>query len=85
VAIQTRRWSLIASRPSGARNDQTSLPHPIVLSGAQRRALLCGGVDVGCRNLIERYPEAVARIEAANPHYVPDVDTPEAYAAWIDR
>jgi molybdenum cofactor cytidylyltransferase len=59
--------------------------NPIVLPGADRRTLLGGGINFGCRDLIERYPEAVARIEAANPHYVQDVDTPEAYAAWIDR
>jgi hypothetical protein len=43
------------------------------------------GINFGCRGLTERYPEAVARIEAANPLYVQEVDTPEAYAAWIDR
>ncbi|MGH6887201.1 MAG: nucleotidyltransferase family protein [Geminicoccales bacterium] len=55
--------------------------NPIVLPGAHRQALLGGGVDFGCRRLIERHPEAVARIEAANPRYVQDVDTPEAYDA----
>jgi molybdenum cofactor cytidylyltransferase len=55
--------------------------NPIVLPGAHRHALLGGGVDFGCRHLIERHPEAVARIEVPNPHYVQDVDTPEAYDA----
>jgi molybdenum cofactor cytidylyltransferase len=55
--------------------------NPIVLPGAQRHALLSGGVNFGCRRLIERHPEAVARIEVPNPHYVQDVDTPEAYEA----
>jgi molybdenum cofactor cytidylyltransferase len=55
--------------------------NPIVLPGAHRQALRGGGVDFGCRHLIERHPEAVARIEVPNPHYVQDVDTPEAYDA----
>lgn len=57
--------------------------NPIVLPGKQRRALLAGGVNFGCRTLIERHPEAVVRIEAPNPHYVQDIDTPAAYDAWV--
>ena len=57
--------------------------NPIVLPGAQRRTLLDGGINFGCRNLIERHPEAVARIAAPNPHYVQDIDTPAAYEAWL--
>jgi molybdenum cofactor cytidylyltransferase len=57
--------------------------NPIVLPGAQRHALEAGGVNFGCRNLIERHPEAVVRIEAPNPHYVQDIDTPAAYDTWM--
>jgi molybdenum cofactor cytidylyltransferase len=57
--------------------------NPIVLPGTQRRALEAGGVNFGCRNLIERHPEAVIRVEAPNPHYVQDIDTPAAYDAWM--
>ena len=57
--------------------------NPIVLPGLQRQALQKGGVNFGCRNLIERHPEAVARIEAPNPHYVQDIDTPTAYETWM--
>ena len=57
--------------------------NPIVLPGMQRQALAAGGVNFGCRNLIERHPEAVVRIEAPNPHYVQDIDTPAAYDAWV--
>jgi molybdenum cofactor cytidylyltransferase len=57
--------------------------NPIVLPGMQRQALQAGGVNFGCRNLIERYPEAVVRIEAPNPHYVQDIDTPAAYEIWM--
>jgi molybdenum cofactor cytidylyltransferase len=45
--------------------------------------LLDGGFNFGCRNLIERHPEAVATIEVPNPHYVQDIDTPAAYDAWL--
>jgi molybdenum cofactor cytidylyltransferase len=58
--------------------------NPIVLPGMQLSALQAGGVNFGCRNLIERHPEAVVRIEAANPHYVQDIDTPAAYDAWVE-
>ena len=57
--------------------------NPIVLPGGQRQVLLAGGVNFGCRNLIERHPEAVVRIEAPNPHYVEDIDTPAAYNVWV--
>jgi molybdenum cofactor cytidylyltransferase len=58
--------------------------NPIVLPGTQRRALQEGGVNFGCRNLIERHPETVIRIEVPNPHYVQDIDTPAAYDAWTE-
>jgi molybdenum cofactor cytidylyltransferase len=58
--------------------------NPIVLPGLQRWALAVGGVNFGCRNLIERYPEAVVRIEAPNSHYMQDIDTPAAYHAWVE-
>ena len=41
--------------------------NPIMLPGAERGRLLDDGVNFGRRNLIERHPEAVARVEAANP------------------
>ena len=57
--------------------------NPIVLPGKQSRRLLTSGVNFGCRNLIERHPEAVVRIEAPNRRYVQDIDTPAAYDAWV--
>jgi molybdenum cofactor cytidylyltransferase len=57
--------------------------NPVVLPGQQRRQLLTSGVNFGCRNLIERHPEAVVMIEAPNPHYVQDIDTPAGYDAWV--
>ena len=57
--------------------------NPIVLPGAERQTLLDGGFNFGCRNLIERHPEAVAKIEVPNPHYVQDIDTAAAYATWM--
>lgn len=57
--------------------------NPIVLPGTQRQALQAGGVNFGCRNLIEWHPEAVVRIEAPNDDYVQDIDTPAAYDALV--
>jgi molybdenum cofactor cytidylyltransferase len=57
--------------------------NPIVLPGAERQTLLDGGFNFGCRNLIERHPETVAKIEVFNPHYVKDIDTPAAYDTWM--
>ena len=55
--------------------------NPIVLPGTLCQALATGGVNFGCRNLIERHPAAVVRIDAPDPHYVQDIDTPAAYDA----
>jgi molybdenum cofactor cytidylyltransferase len=57
--------------------------NPIVLPGAERHSLLSGGLNFGCRNLIEQHPQAVAKIEMPNPHYVQDIDTPAAYDSWM--
>jgi molybdenum cofactor cytidylyltransferase len=57
--------------------------NPIVLPGAERRTLLEGGFNFGCRNLIERHPEAVVRVEVPNLRYVQDIDTPAAYDSWL--
>ena len=57
--------------------------NPIVLPGAERHRLLDGGFNFGCRNLIERHPEAIATIEVPNPHYVQDIDRPAAYHTWM--
>ena len=59
--------------------------NPIVLPGAQRRKLLEGGFNFGCRNLIERHPEAIASVEVPNLHYIQDIDTPAAYDIWMER
>jgi molybdenum cofactor cytidylyltransferase len=58
--------------------------NPIVLPGAERRTLLEGGFNFGCRNLIERHPEAIARVEVPNLHYIQDIDTPAAYDTWME-
>jgi molybdenum cofactor cytidylyltransferase len=57
--------------------------NPIVLPGAERHRMLDGGFNFGCRNLIERHPEAVSKIEVPNPHYVQDINTPAAYDTWM--
>ncbi len=55
--------------------------NPVLLPAAFRDDLVAGGMNVGCRQLIDRNPERVRTVEAPNDHFTTDVDTPEAYAA----
>ena len=41
--------------------------------------VLSGGVNVGCRRLIETHPDAVVRVEMDSAAFVTDCDTPEDY------
>ena len=54
--------------------------NPVLLPAAFRDDLVAGGMNVGCRQLIDRNPERVRTVEAPNDHFTTDVDTPEAYA-----
>jgi len=53
--------------------------NPIVLAYGHRRRILAGDRNLGCRRLIEKYPEIVTPLEMENDHLVFDLDTPEAY------
>ena len=55
--------------------------NPIVVSAEHRQEFLDGGIDFGCRHLIDRNPDNVLVVEAPNDHFLRDVDTAEAYAA----
>jgi molybdenum cofactor cytidylyltransferase len=55
--------------------------NPVLLPAVFRPDLVQGGMNVGCRQLIDRNPEREQTIEAPNPHFTTDVDTPDAYAA----
>ena len=53
--------------------------NPIVMSWAQREAILAGGRNLGCRRLIENNPELVWTLPMPNDHCVVDLDSPEDY------
>ncbi len=57
--------------------------NPVVLPLRFREELSRGGLNVGCRQLIDRHPDKVRPIEAPNDHFVRDVDTPERYRALL--
>ena len=58
----------------------TTRGNPIVFAAAHREELLAGGIEFGCRRLIERHPDKVVQVAAPNERFLADVDTPEAYA-----
>lgn len=41
--------------------------------------VLSGGVNVGCRRLIDTHPDSVARVEMESAAFVSDCDTPQDY------
>jgi len=55
--------------------------NPIVFAYAHRAEILGGGRNLGCKRLIERYPDLVRTVEMDTDHVVFDLDTPEDYAS----
>ena len=53
--------------------------NPIILSYAQRTAILVGDRNLGCRRLIENHPELVWPCAVDSDHYTVDVDTQADY------
>ncbi len=62
--------SIVVPYFGGARGN------PIVFPAAYRRDILEGGMNVGCRHLVDRNPDKVSIVEAPNDHFVRDVDGP---------
>lgn len=58
--------------------------NPIILSYAQRGAILAGKRNLGCRRLIETHPELVWPCPVDSDHFTVDVDTPEDYTSLVD-
>jgi molybdenum cofactor cytidylyltransferase len=52
--------------------------NPIILDHSQRRGILNGEKNLGCRKLIQKQPQEVTVFEAQNDHVTFDLDTPEA-------
>ena len=59
--------------------------NPIVFANAHRAEILGGGRNLGCKRLIERYPDLVRTVEMDTDHVVFDLDTPEDYASLQAR
>ena len=50
--------------------------NPMVLTGPQARSVDEDGIFLGCRKLVEKYPERVYSLNVDNHHYSCDLDTP---------
>lgn len=59
--------------------------NPILFAAFHCPDVTGGGLNIGCRHLIETRGDQVARIEFAADSYVFDCDTPEDYAALQRR
>ena len=53
--------------------------NPIVLSPQARETVVSGGVNLGCRGLIERQPELINSYLTKSEGFFFDIDTPESY------
>ena len=79
-----------ADGTNGANNAAVTMPvryrdgdmqrgNPVVLSRAARQDVVRGGVNLGCRGLIERRPDLVNVFESDSDGYFVDIDTPQSY------
>ena len=57
--------------------------NPIILPAEAVAGILDGGVNLGCRGLLEKQPERLFPVEMGSDGYFVDLDTPEAYAAEL--
>ena len=53
--------------------------NPIVLSPEARETVVSGGINLGCRGLIERQPELINSYLTKSEGFFFDIDTPESY------
>lgn len=56
--------------------------NPVVLSGSNRKSILNGRRNLGCRQLIEKNPDIVTTVEWDCDHVVADIDTPEEFSEF---
>ncbi|MGC6452911.1 MAG: nucleotidyltransferase family protein [Candidatus Puniceispirillaceae bacterium] len=55
--------------------------NPVMLTPAARDEVVSGGVNLGCRGLLERRPDLVHTHMTGSDGFFVDIDTPDAYAA----
>ena len=59
--------------------------NPVIFAARHIPAVVSGGLNVGCRRLIETHSEEVARHEFDSNVYTLDCDTPEDYQRLVAR
>jgi molybdenum cofactor cytidylyltransferase len=59
--------------------------NPVLFAARHIPEIQAGRMKLGCRRLIETYPDQVALIEMADDAFIRDCDTPEDYAAMQAR
>ncbi|MDQ0391016.1 nucleotidyltransferase family protein [Labrys monachus] len=57
--------------------------NPVLFAAGHIAAVAGRAVDIGCRKLIERHPEAVVRLECEDPVFTQDCDTQEDYGRLL--
>lgn len=57
--------------------------NPVIFAANFREAILHGGINFGCRRLIENNPDEVFKVEVLNDHFVSDIDTPSNYLQLV--
>ena len=80
-----------AGRTNGANSAAVTMPvryrdgdmqrgNPVVFSRSARQDVVRGGVNLGCRGLIERRPDLVNVFESDSDGFFVDIDTPKSYS-----
>ena len=54
--------------------------NPIMLSATARDDVIAGGINLGCRGLLDRRPDLIHIHTTLSDGFFVDIDTPEAYA-----
>lgn len=85
----TRLIAAYAAAPEG-RSMLVPLCHgvrgnPVIVAAHHIPEIRAGSLKLGCRKLIETYPEQVALVEMMDEAFIRDCDTPEDYAALRAR
>ena len=54
--------------------------NPVILSALAAQLVLDGGINLGCRGLLDREPDLLHAFETERDGFFVDMDTPDAYA-----
>lgn len=57
--------------------------NPVVLTPDARDRVISGGINLGCRGLLDSQPERINMFATRSHGFFTDIDTPEAYRAEI--